>query len=71
MDFEELYHTHKRTVFNLALQYVQVYEDAQEITQDVFVSVYQSIHILDIIYTSDIQRIVVLIFSVLEAILQC
>ncbi len=30
-------------VFNLALQYVQNYEDAQEITQDVFLTVYQSI----------------------------
>jgi RNA polymerase sigma-70 factor (ECF subfamily) len=41
--FEQLYHNHKNLVFNLALQYVQNYEDAQEITQDVFVSVYQSI----------------------------
>jgi RNA polymerase sigma-70 factor (ECF subfamily) len=31
-------------VFNLALNYVQNVEDAEEITQDVFVSVYQSIH---------------------------
>ena len=30
-------------VFNLSLQYVQNYEDAQEITQDVFLTVYQSI----------------------------
>jgi len=30
-------------VFNLALQYVQNYEDAQEIAQDVFLTVYQSI----------------------------
>jgi RNA polymerase sigma factor (sigma-70 family) len=30
-------------VFNLALNYVQNYEDAQEITQDVFVSVHQSL----------------------------
>jgi RNA polymerase sigma factor (sigma-70 family) len=29
-------------VFNLALQYVQNYEEAQEIAQDVFVSVNQS-----------------------------
>jgi len=29
-------------VYNLALQYVQNTEDAEEITQDVFVSVYQS-----------------------------
>jgi RNA polymerase sigma-70 factor (ECF subfamily) len=31
-------------VYNLALNYVQNVEDAEEITQDVFVSVYQSIH---------------------------
>lgn len=30
-------------VFNLALNYVQQYEDAQEITQDVFVAVYRSL----------------------------
>jgi RNA polymerase sigma factor (sigma-70 family) len=29
-------------VFNLCLNYVQNYEDAQEITQDVFVSIHQS-----------------------------
>ncbi len=42
LNFEVIYHTHKQLVFNLALQYVQQYEDAQEITQDVFVAVYQS-----------------------------
>lgn len=42
MDFEQLYEAHKKQVFNLALQYVQNMEDAEEITQDVFVSVYQS-----------------------------
>jgi RNA polymerase sigma-70 factor (ECF subfamily) len=31
-------------VYNLALNYVQNVEDAEEITQDVFVSVYQSLH---------------------------
>jgi len=41
--FETVYHTHKDIVFNLALQYVQNVEDAQEITQDVFLSVYQSL----------------------------
>lgn len=30
-------------VFNLALNYVQNYEDAQEITQDVFVSIHKSL----------------------------
>lgn len=34
-------------VFNLALNYVQNYEDAQEITQDVFVSVYRSLDKFD------------------------
>lgn len=41
--FEEIYHTNKNLVFNLALQYVQNKEDAEEITQDVFVSAYQSL----------------------------
>lgn len=43
MTFEDIYHAHKKLVFNLALQYVQNYEDAEEITQDVFVSIHQSI----------------------------
>jgi RNA polymerase sigma-70 factor, ECF subfamily len=43
LDFEEIYRTHKNRVYNLALQYVQNAEDAQEITQDVFVSVHKSI----------------------------
>lgn len=41
--FEQLYHDHKKMVFNLALQYVQNSEDAEEITQDVFISVHQSL----------------------------
>lgn len=40
MNLAEIYHLHKRKVFNLALQYVQNKEDAQEITQDVFVAVH-------------------------------
>lgn len=43
MNFEELYNTHKNLVFNLALQYVQNTEDAEDITQDVFVTVHQSL----------------------------
>lgn len=31
-------------MYNLALQYVQNQEDAQEIAQDVFVAIYQSMH---------------------------
>ena len=42
MIFEELYQKHKNMVYNLALNYVQNIEDAQEITQDVFVTVYQT-----------------------------
>lgn len=42
-DFEEIYHAHHRAVFNLALQYVQHPDDAREITQDVFVSVHESL----------------------------
>lgn len=43
MTFEELYNNHKNLVFNLALQYVQNTEDAQEIAQDVFVVVHQTL----------------------------
>ena len=42
-DFEEIYRVHQASVYNLALQYVQNTEDAREITQDVFVSVYDSL----------------------------
>ncbi len=43
MQFEELYNQYKNLVYNLALQYVQNIEDAEEITQDVFVSVYEKL----------------------------
>lgn len=43
MNFEELYNEHKSMVFNLALHYTQQTEDAQEITQDVFVASFQAI----------------------------
>lgn len=42
--FEEIYKTHNKLVFNLALQYVQNTEDAEEITQDVFLSIHQSLN---------------------------
>ncbi len=42
MQFSEIYEQHKDLVYNLALQYVQNIEDAQEITQDVFMSVHQA-----------------------------
>ena len=40
MTFDEIYFEHQKMVFNLALQYVQNIEDAEEITQDVFVKVH-------------------------------
>lgn len=43
MTFNEVYHTHKNLVYNLALQYVQNREDALEITQDVFVTVHEKL----------------------------
>lgn len=42
-DFQTLYNQYKVLVYNVALHYVQNIEDAEEITQDVFVQVYQSI----------------------------
>ena len=41
--FEKLYHEFKTLVFNVALNYLQNVEDAEEITQDVFVKVYHSL----------------------------
>jgi RNA polymerase sigma factor (sigma-70 family) len=43
LTIEELYQEHKNTVYNVALHYVQNIEDAQEITQDVFVAAYRSL----------------------------
>ena len=43
VQFEKLYREHKTLVFNVALNYLQNFEDAEEITQDVFVKVYHSI----------------------------
>ena len=44
MDFEAFYIKNKKFVYNLALQYVQNIEEAQEITQDVFLKAHQKIH---------------------------
>jgi RNA polymerase sigma-70 factor (ECF subfamily) len=44
LNFEELYHKNKNLVYNLALHYTQQTEDAQEITQDVFVIAYQNLN---------------------------
>ena len=41
--FPELYSQHKSLVYNVALSYVQNTEDAEEITQDVFIQLFQSI----------------------------
>ena len=41
--FEKLYHEFKTLVFNVALNYLQNVEDAEEITQDVFIKIYNSL----------------------------
>ncbi|MEJ6681755.1 MAG: RNA polymerase sigma factor [Flavobacteriales bacterium] len=43
MKLEKIYTLHKHTVFNLALSYVHNAQDAEEITQDVFISVHKNI----------------------------
>ena len=43
VQFEKLYREYKTLVFNVALNYLQNVEDAEEITQDVFVKVYHSL----------------------------
>lgn len=40
----EIYQAHHKMVFNLALQYVQNWEDAEEITQDTFVKIYNGLN---------------------------
>ena len=44
MTFNDIYFEHHKMVFNLALQYVQNVEDAEEISQDVFVKIYESLN---------------------------
>lgn len=44
MTFDAIYSEHQTMVFNLALQYVQNIEDAEEITQDVFVKVFDNLN---------------------------
>ncbi len=41
--FEKLYHEFQKLVYNVALNYLQNTEDAEEVTQDVFVKVYNSL----------------------------
>jgi RNA polymerase sigma factor (sigma-70 family) len=43
MTFEVIYQTHHKMVLNLALHYVQQLEDAEEITQDVFIKVHSQL----------------------------
>ena len=45
--FEKLYQEHHLMVFNVALNYLQNVEDAEEITQDVFLQIHQSLHKFD------------------------
>lgn len=45
--FETIYNEHKKLVFNMCLHYVLNPEDAQDITQEVFVKVYQRYHQFD------------------------
>ncbi len=44
MTFDEIYLEHYKMVFNLALQYVQNTEDAEEITKDVFVKIFDNLN---------------------------
>ncbi|MDI9258347.1 RNA polymerase sigma factor [Flavobacterium sedimenticola] len=41
--FKSMYQEYKTLVFNMALHYLQNREDAEEVTQDVFVKVYHSL----------------------------
>jgi len=41
--FEKLYHDYRTMVFNVALHYLQNTEDAEEITQDVFVKIHNGL----------------------------
>lgn len=41
--FEKIYHDYQSMVFNVALHYMQNIEDAEEITQDVFVKIHNGL----------------------------
>lgn len=43
----QLYNEYSKMVYNLSLQYVQNSEDAADITQEVFIKVYQHLHKFD------------------------
>jgi len=40
--FEEIYHSFSKQVYNLALHYLQHQQDAQDVTQEVFVAIFSS-----------------------------
>jgi len=44
MEFKNIYEQHKRMVFNVALHYVWKREDAEEVTQDVFIKVFEGLN---------------------------
>ena len=46
-EFEQIYKEYKNLVYNLCLHYVLNPEDAQDITQEVFVKIYQRYHQYD------------------------
>ena len=43
-DFNATYNQYKVLVYNVALNYLQNIEDAEEVTQDVFVQIHESLH---------------------------
>lgn len=45
--FREIYDSHSEMVYNLALNYLQNTQDAEEVTQDVFVTIHQKIEIFN------------------------
>ena len=44
MNFEDLYKQYKKLVYNLSLHYTQNIEDAEEVTQDVFIRIYEKMY---------------------------
>lgn len=44
IEFKKVYDQHARMVFNLCLKYLQSIEDAEDVTQEVFITVFKSIH---------------------------
>ena len=44
MEFKNIFEQHKRMVLNVALHYVWSKEDAEEVSQDVFVKVFEGLN---------------------------